>query len=76
MEQPRRGHESLPALRDGARHDGIPRAAPTALGVYEDVANAHILVGADGERALLVYSGEPMGGMGGVHTLPLACATH
>jgi hypothetical protein len=55
---------------------GHPRGGPTALGVYEGVAGVHILVGADGERALLVYSGAPMGGMGGVHTLPLACVTH
>jgi hypothetical protein len=55
---------------------GNPRGAPTALGVYEVLRDVYILVGADGERALLVYSGAPMGGMGGVHTLPLACATH
>jgi hypothetical protein len=55
---------------------GRPRGAPTALGIYEGVADVHILVGADGEHALLVYSGMPLGGMGGVHTLPLACAIH
>jgi hypothetical protein len=55
---------------------GTPRGAPTALGTYELVANVFILVGADGERALLVYAGAPVGGMGGVHTLPLACAMH
>jgi hypothetical protein len=55
---------------------GSPLGAPTALGTYEGVANVFILVGADGERALLVYSGAPVGGMGGVHTLPLACAMH
>jgi hypothetical protein len=56
--------------------DGNPRGGPTALGIYAGVSDVHILVGADGERALLVYSGAPMGGMGGVHALPLACATH
>ena len=55
--------------------DGNPRGGPTALGTYEDIANVRILVGADGQRALLVYSGEPLGGTGGVHALPLACAT-
>jgi hypothetical protein len=55
--------------------DGSPLGGPTAIGIYEDVANVHIRVGADGQRALLVYSGAPMGGMGGVHTVPLACAT-
>lgn len=55
---------------------GQPRGAPTALGVYEGLANVHVLVAADGERALLVYSGSRMGGDGGVHTLPLACAMH
>jgi hypothetical protein len=55
---------------------GRPRGAPTALGIYEGVANVHVIGSADGERALLVYSGAPMGGTGGVHTLPLACATH
>jgi hypothetical protein len=56
---------------------GETRGAPTAFGIYDGIGNVHILlVRADGERALLVYSGAPMSGMGGVGTLPLACAAH
>lgn len=55
---------------------GRPAGAPTSLGVYESLSEVHVLVGRDGERALLVYSGSRMGGDGGIHTLPLACATH
>ncbi len=46
------------------------------LGIYEGIANVHVIGSADGERAVLVYSGSRMGGDGGVHTLPLACARH
>jgi hypothetical protein len=55
---------------------GQARGAPTALGTYEGVGDVHVLVGADGDHALLVYSGAPNGGQGGVHTLPLMCAAH
>ncbi len=51
-------------------------ASTLQLGIYEGVTNPHVIGSADGERALLVYSGAPVGGMGGVHTLPLACAAH
>lgn len=55
---------------------GNPRPGVTQLGVYEVVGNVHVVGGADGEHALLVYQGMPMGGGGGVHALPLACARH
>ncbi|HEX8793898.1 MAG TPA: hypothetical protein VF765_23305 [Polyangiaceae bacterium] len=55
---------------------GNPRQGVTNLGIFEDVANVRVIGGADGERALLVYSGMPMGGTGGVHAQPLACARH
>lgn len=55
---------------------GRPRGAPIALGTYEGVGDVHVLVGADGENALVVYSGAPVGGSGGVHALPLLCASH
>lgn len=56
--------------------EGSPRSGVTQLGIYEDVGNVHVAGGADGEHALLVYQGMPMGGTGGVHALPLACAKH
>ena len=58
--------------------DGTPRGPPTALGTYEGVGNVHVVTGDDGAHALLLYSGEPVGGngAGGVRALPLACTTH
>jgi len=58
--------------------DGSPRGAPTALGIFDGVADVRVLVAADGEHAVIVYSGaiSTFSSSGGVHTLPLACATH
>jgi hypothetical protein len=59
---------------------GRQRGPVLDLGTLDGFAGGSILVSADGERALLVYSISPENGpatpTGGVHALPLACATH
>jgi hypothetical protein len=56
---------------------GVPRGPATALGEYVGFLGVHVLVGEDGDHALVVYSGEPHGGDGpGVYALPLVCAAH
>jgi hypothetical protein len=56
---------------------GVPRGPATNVGLYEQIDEVHVLVGDDGDHALLVYSGEPHGGDGsGVYAMPLVCSSH
>jgi hypothetical protein len=56
---------------------GVPRGPATRIGLYNQIYKAHVLVGDDGDHALLVYSGDPHGGDGiGVYARPLACSAH
>jgi hypothetical protein len=54
--------------------DGAPRGAPTGLGTFETLGDAHLLVDEGGQRALLVVTGAEMEFDYGVLAVPLACA--
>ncbi len=57
---------------------GVPRGPATSIDLYASIAlGVHMVVGDDGDHALLVYSGDPRDGDGsGVYALPLACSAH
>jgi len=60
---------------------GVPRGPATSIDLYAQfgaqLEQVRVLVGDDGDHALLLFSGDPRDGDGpGVYALPLACSAH
>jgi hypothetical protein len=57
---------------------GVPRGPATSIDLLARIVQGvRVLVGDDGDHALVVWSGEIHGGDGpGVYTLPLVCSAH